>query len=190
MSNDNLKKHELILRVTGHAGPDPEVSEWNQSFWGEPLQGCTWPQGSAPIIYFYLWAATETDVPNILKPDDLFYLGERSEARNFKRGWVPLRNDARRRWDSKRYPWLPHVQNRTIFAVAYELPLASGYSDQTKRRSLEYLIARKLTDHYGDCRHLLKFTKRFDFRFPWLRSTDLKRDTSRILEDLDRSYFI
>ncbi len=183
-----MKSHELILDVNFSKGPDPErkldrFKHWKFKYFGTPIAPNAWPTGKPPIIYFYFWMDPKSVArPPVFGPDDLLYLGERAAVKCFKHGWEPGHK-------VKRYHWLPRAQSRRIFAVMYELPRASNYARQDKRRSLEYCIVRELVDRYGErYKKFLLFTGRFDFRVAWLRATDVKRHAQLILEDLKSSY--
>ncbi len=180
-----MKKQELVFDVVCKNTPDPDFPKWPRTYSGNPIAPKTWPTGKAPIVYLYFWLDRELDKrQDEFEPDDLFYLGERASVSHFRRGWIPGRKD-------ERYFWLPRAQNRRVFAVIYELPLASKYSRQDKRRSLEYFVARALVDRYGmHHKRFLRFTGRFDFRVAWLRATDVKRHAQSILEDLKSCYGI
>lgn len=191
-----MKKYELKLEVKHSKGPDPHITKWRNKYFANLISPRSWPTGRAEVIYFYFWLNGDSgNRPTSFRPDDLFYMGERSAATNFKRGWVVGRKRGSKK--DRRYRWLPHAQDRRVFAVVYELPPPPKFSSnketqracmERRRRSLEYFVASDLVHRYAHEADILAFTGGFTFRVAWLRAGDVRSHAQWILKDLKSTY--
>lgn len=187
-----MKTHDIIIEIRQRKGTNSskitkkeKKEELRLLYEGSPIQGHSWPDGELPIIYFYFWLENGASKrPKVFTADQLFYVGERTTASQFYRGWRPPIKNGK----DERYRWLPKAQNRRVYAVAYELPSRSGYHRTHKRRSLEYFVAKELIDRYAKDTAIFAYNGRFDFRVSWLRAADVQRDAKSLLAKLNSSY--
>jgi hypothetical protein len=191
-----LKKLELQLDVIHRKGPDRFVRHWQKfMFFGKPVSPATWPSGRNAILYFYFLIDKSAAGPDVIRPDDLIYMGERAMLSNFKNGWEvgPIKKQ------DSRYKWMHHCQNRRLLAVAYELPETGNYTCQEnddklvrncmgKRRSVEWFAMLDLLKRYGARSEIFRYAHGFTLNVRWLRSRDVIEDAKRILKDLRSSY--